>query len=60
MLVLKLLQVDCLDDDAVRHSFSGWETAAVVFYYVDYVVGVVVLFFDFCLLLPEGDDDAVL
>lgn len=60
MLVLQLLQVDCLDDDAVWYSFSGWETAAVVFDNVDYVVGVVVLFFNFCLLLPEGDDDTVL
>lgn len=57
---MQFLQVDRFDDDAVWHSLSGWETAAVVLDYVDYVVGVVVFFFAVGGLLPEGDDDAVL
>lgn len=60
MLVLKLLQVDGLNDYAIRHSFPCWEAAAVVFYDVDYVVGVVVFFLAVGVFLPEGNDDAVL
>ena len=60
MLILQFLKVDCLDDDAIGNSFSGWEAAAVVLDYVDYVVGVVVLLLAVRVLLPEGNHDAVL
>ena len=60
VLVLQLIEVDGLDDDAVGHSFAGGEAAAVIFDDVNHVVGVVVPLLGVGVLLAEGDDDAVL